>query len=286
MRIGFIGLGTMGTPMALNLARKFPVTVWNRSPAKYPPLTAAGAKTATTPSEVARNSDVIFTMLFNAPAISEIFEDLRPALTGKTLVNASSVPEEFSHHLAKEVGQAGGHFVEMPVSGSKGPAEQGQLVALLAGDAEVVERIRPVVQPIASAAVYCGPIGYGLRTKYAVNLYLITLTVGLAESMNLARAQGIDLAVLEEVLNAGPMASAYTRIKMAKVIALDFSPQAAIKDCHNSGKLICAAAEASAVRSPLIQTCRAMYEEATKAGFGEEDMIAVIKLLSSQSSPD
>ncbi|KAJ8123399.1 hypothetical protein O1611_g9600 [Lasiodiplodia mahajangana] len=267
MRVGFIGLGTMGTPMALNLARKFPITVWNRNPMKYPPLTAAGAKTAATPSDVARDSEV-------------------PALRGKTLINASSVPEEFSHYLAKEVSQAGGDFVEMPVSGSKGPAEQGQLVALLAGDADVVERIRPVVQPIASTAVYCGPIGYGLRTKYAVNLYLITLTVGLAESMNLARAQGIDLAVLEEVLNAGPMASVYTRTKMAKVISRDFSPQAAIKDCHNSGKLICAAAEASAVRSPLIQTCRAMYEEATKVGFGEEDMIAVIKLLSSQSSPD
>ncbi|KAJ8105774.1 hypothetical protein ONZ43_g7290 [Nemania bipapillata] len=284
MRIGFLGLGTMGTPMALNLARKFPVTVWNRSPSKYPPLQEAGASIGATPSEVARDSDVIFLMMFDAGAIQDILEDLKTSLAGKTLVNSSSVPEEFSHYLAKEVSGVGGRFVEMPVSGSKLPAEQGQLVAMLAGDADVVSEIRHVMEPIAKAAVYCGPIGYGLRTKYAVNLYLIILTVGLAESMNLARAQGLDLAVLEEVLGAGPMASAYVRHKMSKVIAEDWSPQAAAKDCHNSSKLICTAVDASAVRSPLIKTCRSMYEEATKAGLGEEDMIAVIKLLSKSSS--
>ncbi|KAI1129447.1 hypothetical protein F5Y10DRAFT_151583 [Nemania abortiva] len=284
MRIGFIGLGTMGTPMALNLARKFPITVWNRSPSRYPPLAAAGARIGATPSEVARDSDVIFTMLFDAPAISEVLPDLKTALRGKTLVNASSVPEEFSHYLAREVSLAGGQFVEMPVSGSKLPAEQGQLVALLAGDADAVEQVRDVVNAtIASAAVYCGPVGHGLRTKYAVNLYMIALTAGLAESLNLAKAQGIDPAVIQEVLNSGPTASAYARNKMAKVIAQDWSPQAAAKDCYNSSKLICAAAEAVDARSPLIALCRTMYEEATKAGFGDEDMIAVIKILSSSS---
>ncbi|KAI1145703.1 hypothetical protein F4825DRAFT_443213 [Nemania diffusa] len=189
-------------------------------------------------------------MLFDATAISDVLVDLKIPLAGKTQVNASSVSEEFSHYLAKEVSQVGGRFVEMPVSGSKLPAEKGQLVAMLAGDADVAEEIRPVTKPIASAAVYCGPIGYGLRTKYAANLYLITLTVGLAESMNLARAQGLDLAILEEVLSVGPMASVYARNKMAKAISGDWSPQAAIKDCHNSSKLICAEADASTVRSP------------------------------------
>ncbi|KAI1117346.1 hypothetical protein F5Y14DRAFT_404111 [Nemania sp. NC0429] len=280
MRVGFLGLGTMGTPMALNLSRHFPITVWNRSSSRYPPLIAAGAKVGGAPSEVARNSDVIFTMLFDGAAIDDVLKDLKPSLAGKTLVNTSSVSEEFSHHLADEVRQAGGQFVEMPVSGSKAPAEQGQLVGMLAGDADVVERIRHVMKPITNAAIYCGPIGHGLRTKYAVNLYMITLTVGLAESMNLAKAQGLDLAVLGQVLNAGPMASAYARGKMAKITSQEWSPQAATKDCYNSSKLICAAVEASAARSPLIQACRSLYAEATAAGLGDEDMIAVIKTLS------
>ncbi|KAI0868769.1 hypothetical protein GGS24DRAFT_512849 [Hypoxylon argillaceum] len=259
MCIGFLGLGTMGTPMALNLAREFFITVWNCNLSKYPYLIAyAGNQRWAQPRlRLVRDLDVIFMMLFDAIAISDVLVDLKIPLAGKT------------HYLAKEVSQVGGRFVEMPVSGSKLPAEKGQLVAMLAGDADVAEEIRPVTKPIASAAVYCGPIGYGLRTKYAANLYLITLTVGLAESMNLARAQGLDLAILEEVLSVGPMASVYARNKMAKAISGDWSPQAAIKDCHNSSKLICAEADAST---------------ATKAGFGE-DMIAVIKILS-QSKPN
>lgn len=281
MRIGFLGLGTMGTPMALNLARHFPITVWNRSSSKCAPLIEAGAKTGNTPSEVAQGSDVIFMMLVDAAAVEDILDDdLKTALAGKTLVNTGSVSEEFSHRLADEVSRAGGRFVEMPVSGSQIPAERGQLVGMVAGDADAVETVRHVMKPITRAAVYCGPIGYGLRTKNAVNLYVTALAVGLAESMNLARAQGLDLAVLGEVLNAGPAASAYASNKIAKIIAGDWSSQAATRICYDSSTLICNAAEASGVRSPVAQVCRSMYEEATNAGFGEDDMIAIIKILS------
>ncbi|KAI8633136.1 hypothetical protein F5Y19DRAFT_471395 [Xylariaceae sp. FL1651] len=270
----------MGAPMALNLCRHYPVTVWNRSSSKYPPLIQAGARVGATPSEVARQSDVIFAMLFDAAAIDDIFGDLKKALAGKTLVNTSSVSGAYSHYLAQEVSQAGGRFIEMPVSGSKVPAEQGRLVGMMAGDVHVVEQTRHVMEPITCAAVYCGPVGYGLKTKYAVNLYLVTITAGLAESMNLARAQGLDLAVLGEVLNAGPMASAYSKTKITKILAQDWSAQAAIKDCYNSAKLICAASEEVGAHSPLIESCRAMYGQANDAGLGEDDMIAVIKIMS------
>ncbi|KAI0434646.1 hypothetical protein F5Y09DRAFT_214252 [Xylaria sp. FL1042] len=280
MRVGFLGLGTMGTPMALNLSRHFPITVWNRSSSKYPPLVEAGAKVGVTPVQVAEDSDVIFTMLFDAAAIDEVLKDLRKSLKGKTVVNTSSVPEEFSHYLAKEVSQEGGQFVEMPVSGSKVPAEQGRLVGMFGGDANVVEKIQHIMKPITCAAIYCGPIGYGLKTKYAVNLYMTAISVGLAESMNLAKAQGLDPTVLGEVINAGPADSAYARNKIMKITTGDWSPQAATKDCYNSSKLICTAVEASAARSPLIELCRSMYAEATESGFGEEDMISVIKILS------
>ncbi|KAI1310063.1 hypothetical protein F5Y03DRAFT_346756 [Xylaria venustula] len=283
MRVGFIGLGTMGTPMALNLCRDFPTIVWNRSASRYQPLVEAGARIGATPSDVAEESDVIFIMLFDAAAVDEVLKDLRKSLAGKTVVNTSSVPEEFSHYLSKEVTGEGGQFVEMPVSGSKIPAEQGQLVGMLGGDANVVENIKHVMKPITCAAVYCGPVGYGLRTKYSVNLYVTAVAVGLAESMNLARAQGLDPAVLAEVINSGPAASAYTRSKTPKIITSDWSSQAALKDCYNSSKLICAAVEASGARSPLIEVCRSMYAEATAAGFAEDDMISVIRILSNSS---
>ena len=279
-RVGFLGLGMMGTPMALNLSRMFPLTVWNRSPAKYPTLTQAGAQIGTTPSQVVEKSDVIFTMLFDGPAIQSIVDDkFKRAIHGKTLVNTSSVSVEFSCHLADEIREAGGEFIEMPVSGSRIPAEQGQLVGMIAGDPAVAERVKPFVRPITSAAVYCGPVGLGLKTKYAVNLFLITLTAGLAESMSLARAQGLDLGAFGDVLNAGPMASSYSRIKIAKMLEEDWSAQASIKDCYNSTQLIEAASKEAGGQLPLVQACSSLYRQAKELGMGEEDMIAITKLI-------
>ena len=280
MRVGFLGLGFMGTPMACNLARRYPLTVWNRSASKYPALKKAGATIAESPSKVLEQSDITFTMLFNAPAIESIIDDsFTRALRGKTIVNTSSVPVEFSTSFARRVHEAGGSFIEMPVSGSKIPAEQGQLVGMMAGDPDIAERIRPVVEPITCAAVYCGPIGSGLKMKYAVNLLLITLTVGLAESMNLARAQGLNLEAFAKVLEACPMASNYSKIKVKKMLDEDWSAQATIKDCHNSTELIQSAAASVDTKAPFIQLCGALYGEAKALGLGEEDMIAVTKMM-------
>ncbi|KAH6972007.1 putative NAD binding NADP oxidoreductase coenzyme F420-dependent [Ilyonectria sp. MPI-CAGE-AT-0026] len=280
MRIGFMGLGVMGTPMALNLARKYPLTVWNRTPSKYPLLRQTGAKVAETPQALVQDTDVVFTMLFNEVAFHSILDpDFKEALRGKTLINTSSVSVDFSKYLADQVHQAGGHFIEMPVSGSKVPAEQGQLIGMIAGDPSIAEKITPLVGPITKDAVYCGDIGMGLKTKYAVNLYLITMTAGLAESMALARAQGLDIKAFGQVLDAGPMASAYSKIKIAKMISQDWSAQAAIKDCYNITQLIDSASNAVHAQSPLIHLTGLLYKQAIDRGLGEHDMIAVEKVL-------
>lgn len=281
MRIGFLGLGVMGTPIALNLCRKFPTTVWNRTASKCAVLTQAGAALGHTPAKVAEQSDIIFMMMFNGPAIrSVIDDDFKKALRGKTLVNTSSVSVEFSRSLAEEIRGAGAKFIEMPVSGSKVPAEQGSLVGMMAGDQVECERIQPFVEPITSAAIYCGPIGAGLKTKYAVNIFLITLTAGLAESMNLARAQGLDLQAFSSVLDAGPMASAYSKMKLAKMAGQDWSAQAAVKDCYNLTELIQDAAKAADAKTPLMEVCNSLYGQAMESGFQDEDMIAVYRVFS------
>ncbi|KAI0535039.1 putative NAD binding NADP oxidoreductase coenzyme F420-dependent [Xylaria digitata] len=278
MRVGFIDLGIMGTPMALNLARRYPITVWNRSTPKYAALQQAGARIGGSPAKVAQESDVIFTMLFDAVAIQSILDnDFVKALRGKTLINTSSVTVDFGHRLAKVVGDAGGDFIEMPVSGSKIPAEQGKLVGMMAGDRAIADRIRPFVDPLTAAAVYCGPVGSGLKMKYAINLYLVAITAGLSESLNLARAQGLDLEAFGKVLDAGPLASPYSKMKIPKILKEDWSPQASIKDCYNSTLLIQAAGESVDARSPIMQICVSLYKQAVESGLGEEDMIAIAK---------
>ncbi|KAF3401972.1 Glyoxylate/succinic semialdehyde reductase [Penicillium rolfsii] len=284
MRLGFLGLGVMGTPMARNLAKRYPVMAWNRSPAKYASFKQTDAVSfGETPAKVVQNADIIFVMLFNAPAIRSILsDDFKRALAGKIIVNSSSVSVEFSQLLDKEIREAGGQFLEMPVSGSKVPAEQGQLVGMMAGDHDLAQTVKPFVEPITRSAVYCGPIGSGLKTKYAVNSLLISLTVGLAESMNLAKAQGLDLAAFEQVVEASPMASAYSHIKVRKMVSDDWSPQASLKDCYNSTQLIRSAAISANVQSPLMDVCGDLYARAIEAGLGEEDMIAIAKQISNR----
>lgn len=280
-KVGFLGLGKMGTPMAINLCRRFPVTVWNRTASKYPPVAREGATVAKTPAAVAEQSDVIFTMMYDRDAIKSIMnEEFKRALRGKTLVNTSSVSVDDSHWFSEQLRAAGGFFVEMPVSGSKVPAEQGSLVGMIAGDFEDTERIRPFLEPITKEAIYCGPIGSGLKTKFAVNAYLITMTAGLAEAMNLAKAQGIDLESVGRVLDASPMASPYSRLKIAKIIKQDWSPQASLNDCYNITEHIKSAAEAASTETPLSRACNLLYSRAKEIGLGEEDMIAVGKVLS------
>ncbi|KAM3445241.1 hypothetical protein NHJ13734_000579 [Beauveria thailandica] len=281
MRVGFMGLGFMGTPMALNLAKKFPLTVWNRTAAKYEPFRSTSATIADSPAAVLRRSDVVFTMLFNEAAYRAVLnQDFTDALRGKTIINTSSVSVAFSQSLDEQVRRAGGRFLEMPVSGSRVPAEQGQLVGMLAGDGDEARRVAPLLAQITTAAVYCGSaIGSGLRTKFATNLFLITMTAGLAEAMNLARAQGIDVAAFGRVLDAGPMASAYSKLKVAKMMAEDWAPQAAMADCYNLTELVQEAAGEAGAQTPLMTVCNALYKEAVERGFGGDDMIAIHKVM-------
>ncbi|KAJ0425372.1 putative NAD binding NADP oxidoreductase coenzyme F420-dependent [Aspergillus carlsbadensis] len=286
MAVGFLGLGVMGLPMARNLARNFPLTVWNRSASKYTLLTDTENITiAETPLQAIEASDIIFIMLFDSSALDAVLTDeVIRALSGKTVTNCTSVTVEYSQQLGAMIHDAGGEFLEMPVSGSKIPAEQGQLVGLMAGEAETAERVRPFLQPLTSAAIYCGPLGSGLKAKYAANTFATILAAGVGETMHFAQALGLDLEAFGQVLDASPMASAYSRGKVAKVQRGDWSAQASVGVCCYSTQLIEAAAEEAGARLPLMRTCKGLYEEATQDGLGEEDMVAVMKTIAKRSN--
>lgn len=287
MQVGFIGLGMMGTPMALNLSRKYPLTIWNRSPSKYSHFEGSGAKIGETPLSVVQQSDVVFTMMFDEAALRSVLaDDVVSALCGKILVNTSSVPVNYSQSLAERVLRAGGEFVEMPVSGSRVPAEHGRLVGLLAGERQSAKRIQLLIEPLTAFSIYCGPIGDGLKMKYAVNLFTTTMTAGLAEAMNLVTAQSLSPEVFAQVLDAGPMASFYSKHKLDKMIRQDWSPQASVRDCYNSTQLIGSAAREADCPVPMLQTAASLYGEALSSGIGEDDMIALIRLLAAGSTAE
>ncbi|OXM66664.1 MULTISPECIES: NAD(P)-dependent oxidoreductase [Amycolatopsis] len=289
MKLGFLGLGVMGTPMALNLVRAgTPLVVWNRTAAKAEVLRAAGAEVAGSAAEVCRRVDVVFLMLADGAAVDAALgrggSEFAANVGGRIVVHMGTTSPEYSRGLATEVAAAGGRYVEAPVSGSRKPAEAGQLVAMLAGEPGAVAEVGPLLAPMCRQVVECGPVPGGLLMKLAVNLYLITMVTGLAEATHFAERRGLDLGRFVEVLNAGPMASDVSRVKVAKLVARDFEVQAAIADVLKNNRLVAEAARAAGLASPLLDVCHALYGEAVALGYGREDMAAVVRAIQARGS--
>jgi 3-hydroxyisobutyrate dehydrogenase len=284
MAIGFIGLGTMGEPMALNLARAgVSLTVWNRSSAKCKALADAGAAIARDLDDLFDRCVLVILMLADGESIDAVIARGTPSfakrMQGHTLINMATVPPGYSKALEADIRAAGGRYVEAPVSGSRKPAEAGQLVAMVAGEPDQVAAIRDVIGPMCKVTFECGTVPSALLMKLAVNLFLITMVTGLAEAVHFADQHGLDLARLVAVLDAGPMASDVSKIKAAKLLNHDFTRQAGISDVLKNNRLVVEAAREARIASPLIDVCFALYGETQSLGFADKDMVAVIRAI-------
>lgn len=286
--IGFIGLGVMGQPMALNMAKAgTKLIVWNRSAERAKPLRAAGATVVSSADEVFARTRIVFAMLYDEAAMDAVLgrgtSGFGKLLSGHVLVSMASIAPGYSRGLAADVHAAGGRYVEAPVSGSRKPAEAGQLVCLLAGDPETVAEIRPLLAPMCRATVVCGPVGDALLMKLAVNLYLDTMVAGLAEAVHFADRLGLDLGKFQAAIDSGQMASDITRVKIPKLIARDFSVQAATADVFNNTRLIADAAREAGIVSPLLDLSSDLYGENVDLGNGRLDMVSVIRAIEART---
>jgi 3-hydroxyisobutyrate dehydrogenase len=287
--LGFIGLGVMGRPMALNLARAgTALIVWNRSVDKSEVLRAAGATVAMTPSEVYKQARVVILMLANEAAIDSVLGrgtvDFNTNVAGHVIVHMGTTSADYSRKLDVDINAAGGSYVEAPVSGSRKPAEDGQLVAMLAGEKAAVEAVRLLLKPMSRQAIICGSVPNALLMKLSVNLFLITMVTGIAEAFHFADRHGLDLQQFLAVLDAGPMASSVSRMKAAKLVGRDFDVQASIADVLNNNRLIAEAARESKLASPLLDVCYALYSETLALGDGQSDMVAVVRAIEQRTA--
>ncbi|HEY4375430.1 MAG TPA: NAD(P)-dependent oxidoreductase [Burkholderiales bacterium] len=286
--IGFIGLGLMGEPMALNLARAgTPLIAWNRAAHKTAPLAVAGATVAREASQVFRQARVVILMLTDGEAMDAVLArgtpEFRARVAGHIIVHMGTTTPEYSRALEADVHAAGGQYVEAPVSGSRKPAEEAQLVAMLAGAPDAVAEVRPLLAPMCRQSFECGAVPGALLMKLSVNLYLLTLVAGLAEAAHFAARHGLDLARFAAVLDAGPMASSVSKVKIAKLAARDFAPQAAIPDVLKNSTLVESAARAAHIATPLLDASHALYGETLAQGHADEDMAAVVRALEART---
>jgi 3-hydroxyisobutyrate dehydrogenase len=287
-RTGFVGLGTMGEAMALTLVKAGTrLLVWNRTRAKAEILAAAGADVAREPADVFARCATVFLMLVDAGAIDTVLDRGGPAFAaqvrGRTVVHMGTTSPGYSRELEADIRSVGGYYVEAPVSGSRKPAEAGQLVAMLAGDADVIANILPLLTPMCREAMICGPVPNALLMKLSVNLFLISLVTGLAEAVHFADRHGLNLDKFVAVLDAGPMASDVSRVKAPKLVRHDFAVQATISNVLENNRLIAEAAREAGIASPLLDVCHALYGETRALGFGDADMAAVLKAIEARS---
>jgi 3-hydroxyisobutyrate dehydrogenase len=154
---------------------------------------------------------------------------------------------------------------------------------MLAGDDDVVHRVRPVLSPMCREALLCGPVPNALLMKLAVNIFLITTVTGLAESYHFAQRQGLDLQVFRHVIDGGQMASGISRVKTAKLLTRDFTAQAAIADVLKNNQLTTQAARRAGIASPVLDVCHALFEETVALGWGPFDMITVLAALEART---
>ena len=278
---GFVGLGHMGEPMASNLCRAgVPLTVWNRTSAKAERLAGLGATAAASVADVFAGCDLVLLMLADGAAIDDVLgrdgSRFGVPLAGRTVVNMGTVVPAYSERLGTDLAAAGARYAEAPVSGSRVPAEAGELVAMLAGPEQVLDTLESLLAPMCSATVRCGEVPRALETKLAVNVFLISMVSGLAEAVHFAESSGIDLEVLHAVLDAGSMASPLSRVKLAKLVGGDREPQASIRDVHYNARLILEAATANGAAAPLLSVCTALFGEAEARGLGTADMVGVL----------
>jgi 3-hydroxyisobutyrate dehydrogenase len=190
----------------------------------------------------------------------------------------------YSARLAEDIAAAGGRYVEAPVSGSRKPAQDAQLIAMTAGDEDAVRAVEPALLAMCKQSHFCGAVPSALQMKLAVNLYLITTVAGLTEAFHLARHGGLDLETFKAILDNGPMSSPVSRVKLDKLVAGDFAVQASIADVLKNCRLIASEARRLRAASPLLDTSLALFARTLELDFGGLDMVGMIKALEEKTA--
>ncbi|MCX2575860.1 NAD(P)-dependent oxidoreductase [Pedobacter sandarakinus] len=279
IRIGFIGLGNMGKPMAEQLLQaEYPLTVFNRDQEKQSPLVKLGAKAAENPAEAAAESDFIIIMVSDDRAIKAIFEGENGLshinLKDKIIINMSTVSPGISKEIAALCQAQGGEYLDAPVSGSVKQAETGQLVIMVGGKHAAFEKTKPILNVMGKLANLVGDTGAGNNAKLAINSLLALYAQGLAETVLFAQEKGIEPAALLELIGNAAIGNTFTKIKGDAILADNYKAAFALKHIVKDLKL----AQAEGISTPLVSAALKTFESAEKQ-YGEEDIIAILKAL-------
>jgi 3-hydroxyisobutyrate dehydrogenase len=289
--IGFIGLGIMGRPMAHNLLKAgYPLTVWNRSQPGIDELARDGASPGSSPDDVARQSDVIITMVTDSPDVEKvalgprgIIEGARPGLVH---IDMSTISPAVTRRIAAQLAEKGIEMLDAPVSGGDTGAQAGTLSIMVGGKEEVFERCRPIFEVLGRTIVHCGPSGAGQTVKLCNQIVVALNNLAMCEALLFATKAGVDTRRMLEAVGAGA-ASSWALLNLApRILARDFRPGFKVAHQQKDLRLALETAEQQAIPLPGTSLVHQLFAAVEAEGLGAEGTQALVKALEKLASAE
>lgn len=289
--VGFVGLGAMGSRMAMRLVREgIPVLAWDRTPDRGSPLAAAGARLLATPRAVGAGVGVgiVFLMLSDAAAVRSVLFGrsglARGLKAGALAIDLSTVRPDDSRETAARLAERGIHFLDAPVGGSTDAAEAGRLLFFVGGDSAHLARARPLLERMGAGVHHLGPVGQGSAMKLVNNLITVGNVALLAEAIAFGERLGLDRARLLELLSAGGGRSAMLERKREAFLARRYGPQFRLALARKDVGLIERSGRTAGAGLELARSIRRLIDEAMRAGHAEEDFSVVLEAALARSA--
>ena len=284
MKVGFVGLGIMGKPMARNLIKAgHEVTVFDIVAANVAELVAAGAAAAATAADAAARSEITITMVPDGPEVEAAVLGpagvLEGAAPGSAIADMSSISPLVAQKVGKACAAKGVAFLDAPVSGGEPKAIDGSLAIMVGGEKEVFEKVLPLFQSLGSSATLTGPVGAGNVTKLANQIMVACNIAAMGEALTLATKAGLDPDVVFQAVKGGLAGSTVLNAKAPMLIGRNFKPGFRIKLHQKDLRNALLAAESLKVSLPLTSTVQNMLMELMNEGHGDLDHSAICKFI-------
>jgi 3-hydroxyisobutyrate dehydrogenase len=277
MKLGWIGLGIMGSRQATNLRRAgHELTVWNRTASTAEAWAAEnGATVAATPAEVAQDAEIVFSMVVDGPQVQEVL--VPAARDGVLFVDMTTIGPAWTRSIGEQLAERGARLIDAPVTGSSPRAEDGTLTIMVGGDADDVERVRPLLEIMGELIVYAGPLGSGQAVKLINNAVAAANAATLAQALIVGSAQGLDLDALVDVMAAGSGASTMLTLKAGPMRNHDYTTLFKTEHMLKDVRLCLQEAQQADVPFPAAAAASDALSAAVARGFGSEDFAALLE---------
>jgi 3-hydroxyisobutyrate dehydrogenase len=281
MKTTVIGLGAMGAGMAGNLFRAGHLQLaWNRSPERAQRAAAQhGFAVADSLESAAAPSDLVITAVSADSDLIEVCDRLASVMTaGSIVLDTSTVSSETARKVAERLQAQGIHFLDSPVSGGKEGAEKATMVMMIGGDADVIDRISPILDSICRKVVHMGPVGSGQATKAVNQIMCAGINQAVTEALAFGQHQGLDMDKVVDVVSSGAAGNWFVEHRGRSMTSGTFEPGFRVALHHKDLKICQAMAAADHVQLPMIEMTLVHYERLMEQGFGDEDISALYRL--------